>query len=204
MPCRPIGSSPRCPLRGARRPLRLRRFLPGSRPAVHRLESLRALETTVVCYESPTASSPARGHRSVFGDTEIVVAREMTNQFEEIVRGRADGFRALRSGPVRGVYRRDSGGAEPGYDGQGGFSTARADAARPFGLGRMALTARDARLTAGRRTDVLHEVQRSPRWQFPWQALLSSGSRNAGQSHLGGQRSGPKLLIGASSAPPVY
>ena len=63
---------------------------PGRR--VHRLEALRALETTVVCYESPhriLASLEAIGQ--VFGETEIVVAREMTKQFEEIVRGRRPG-----------------------------------------------------------------------------------------------------------------
>src|SRR5262245_62148807 len=49
---------------------------PGRR--VHRLEALRALETTVVCYESPhriTATLEAIGR--VFGETEIVVAREL-------------------------------------------------------------------------------------------------------------------------------
>ena len=77
---------------------------PGRR--VHRLEALRALETTVVCYESPhriLASLEAIGQ--VFGDTEIVVAREMTKQFEEIVRGTAAGLRErFASGPVRGEF----------------------------------------------------------------------------------------------------
>jgi len=59
---------------------------PGKR--VHRLEALRALEMTIVCYESPhriLVSLEAIGH--VFGQIEIVVARELTKQFEEIVRG---------------------------------------------------------------------------------------------------------------------
>jgi 16S rRNA (cytidine1402-2'-O)-methyltransferase len=59
---------------------------PGRR--LHRLERLRSLEMTVVCYESPhriLASLEAVGQ--VFGDVEIVVARELTKQFEEIVRG---------------------------------------------------------------------------------------------------------------------
>ena len=59
---------------------------PGRR--LHRLEGLRALEMTIVCYESPhriLASLEAAGQ--VFGDVEIVVARELTKQFEEIVRG---------------------------------------------------------------------------------------------------------------------
>jgi 16S rRNA (cytidine1402-2'-O)-methyltransferase len=77
---------------------------PGRR--VHRLEALRALETTVVCYESPhriLASLEAIGQ--VFGETQIVVAREMTKQFEEIVRGTAAGLRErFASGPVRGEF----------------------------------------------------------------------------------------------------
>jgi 16S rRNA (cytidine1402-2'-O)-methyltransferase len=77
---------------------------PGRR--VHRLEALRALETTVVCYESPhriLASLEAIGQ--VFGETEIVVAREMTKQFEEIVRGTAAGLRErFASAPVRGEF----------------------------------------------------------------------------------------------------
>jgi len=43
---------------------------------------------TIVCYESPhraLASLEAIGQ--VFGQVEIVVARELTKQFEEIVRG---------------------------------------------------------------------------------------------------------------------
>ncbi|HXJ80203.1 MAG TPA: 16S rRNA (cytidine(1402)-2'-O)-methyltransferase [Candidatus Methylomirabilis sp.] len=59
---------------------------PGRR--LHRLEALRALETTIVCYESPhriAATLEAIGR--VFGETEIVVARELTKQFEEIVQG---------------------------------------------------------------------------------------------------------------------
>jgi 16S rRNA (cytidine1402-2'-O)-methyltransferase len=58
---------------------------PGRR--VNRLKALRELETTVVLYESPhriVATLAAIGE--VFGDTEIVVARELTKQFEEIVR----------------------------------------------------------------------------------------------------------------------
>jgi len=59
---------------------------PGKR--VHRLEALRDLEMTIVCYESPhrvLASLEAIGR--AFGEVEIVVARELTKQFEEIVRG---------------------------------------------------------------------------------------------------------------------
>jgi len=58
---------------------------PGKR--LHRLQALRALETTVVLYESPhriVATLGAIGE--VFGEVELVVARELTKQYEDIVR----------------------------------------------------------------------------------------------------------------------
>jgi len=61
---------------------------PGRR--IHRLEALRDLEMTVVCYESPHRILGALDAIArVFGEREIVMAREMTKQFEEIVRGPA-------------------------------------------------------------------------------------------------------------------
>jgi len=58
---------------------------PGRR--LHRLEALRTLETTIVCYESPHRITAAlEAIAQVFGEAEIVVARELTKQFEEIVR----------------------------------------------------------------------------------------------------------------------
>jgi 16S rRNA (cytidine1402-2'-O)-methyltransferase len=57
---------------------------PGRR--LNRLKALHALETTVVLYESPhriLATLEAIGE--VWGEAEIVVAREVTKQFEEIV-----------------------------------------------------------------------------------------------------------------------
>lgn len=57
---------------------------PGRR--VNRLRALRALETTIVFYESPyriVAALEAVGE--VFGEVEVVVARELTKKFEEIV-----------------------------------------------------------------------------------------------------------------------
>ncbi len=77
---------------------------PGRR--IHRLEALRALGMTVVCYESPhrvlaTLDAIAR----VFGETEIVVARELTKQFEEIVRGTPAGLREhFAGGQPRGEF----------------------------------------------------------------------------------------------------
>ena len=77
---------------------------PGRR--VHRLEALKAMEMTVVCYESPhriLASLEAIGQ--VFGAAEVVVARELTKQFEEIVRGTAAELRErFAAGSVRGEF----------------------------------------------------------------------------------------------------
>src|SRR5712691_10184697 len=61
---------------------------PGRR--LHRLEALRDLEMTVVCYESPhRILASLEAIAQVYGDREIVAAREMTKQFEESVRGTA-------------------------------------------------------------------------------------------------------------------
>jgi 16S rRNA (cytidine1402-2'-O)-methyltransferase len=59
---------------------------PGRR--LNRLRALAAMEATIVCYESPhriLASLEAIG--AAFGEVELVVARELTKQFEEIVSG---------------------------------------------------------------------------------------------------------------------
>ena len=77
---------------------------PGKR--IHRLEALRNLGMTIVCYESPhraLASLEAIGQ--VFGQVEIVVARELTKQFEEIVRGTPAALRErFAAGAVRGEF----------------------------------------------------------------------------------------------------
>jgi len=77
---------------------------PGRR--VHRLEALRALETTIVCYESPhriLASLEAIGQ--VFGEIEIIAARELTKRFEEIIRGTPTDLRERwAQGRVRGEF----------------------------------------------------------------------------------------------------
>ena len=57
---------------------------PGKR--LHRLQALREVGSTIVVYESPhriVATLGAIGE--VFGDVEVVVARELTKQYEEIV-----------------------------------------------------------------------------------------------------------------------
>ena len=77
---------------------------PGRR--LHRLEALRALEMTIVCYESPHRVLAAlEAIAQVFGDAEIVVARELTKQFEEIVRGAAARLREhFAQHEVRGEF----------------------------------------------------------------------------------------------------
>jgi 16S rRNA (cytidine1402-2'-O)-methyltransferase len=72
----------------------------------NRLAALRDLDTTVVLYESPhriQATLEAIG--TVFGEREIVVARELTKQFEEIVRATPAAHRErLASAGVRGEF----------------------------------------------------------------------------------------------------
>jgi len=77
---------------------------PGRR--LNRLRALQALETTIVLYESPHRIVATLGAiRGVFGDVEIVVARELTKQFEEISRAApATHLDRLSAAPVRGEF----------------------------------------------------------------------------------------------------
>jgi 16S rRNA (cytidine1402-2'-O)-methyltransferase len=77
---------------------------PGRR--VHRLEALRALELTVVCYASPhRILASLEAIAQVWGDAPIVVARELTKQFEEILEGPAAVLRdRFAAAPVRGEF----------------------------------------------------------------------------------------------------
>ncbi len=77
---------------------------PGRR--LNRLKALRDLETTIVVYESPHRIVAAlEAIADVFGDVEIVVARELTKQFEEIVRATpAVHLERLRSAAPRGEF----------------------------------------------------------------------------------------------------
>ena len=77
---------------------------PGKR--IHRLEALRQLETTIVCYESPhRIAATLEAIAQVFGEAEIVVARELTKQFEEIVTATPAAHRArLQAAPARGEF----------------------------------------------------------------------------------------------------
>jgi len=77
---------------------------PGRR--INRLTALRELDTTIVLYESPhriLATLDAIG--TVFGDREVVVGRELTKQFEEIVRAPAAAHHArLAAAGPRGEF----------------------------------------------------------------------------------------------------
>ena len=57
---------------------------PGKR--LNRLKALKALETTIVLYESPhRIVATLTAISEVFGEVELVVARELTKHFEEIL-----------------------------------------------------------------------------------------------------------------------
>jgi 16S rRNA (cytidine1402-2'-O)-methyltransferase len=77
---------------------------PGRR--LNRLTALRDLDTTVVLYESPhRILATLEALEAVFGEREIVVARELTKQFEEIVRATPAAHRArLQAAGVRGEF----------------------------------------------------------------------------------------------------
>ncbi len=77
---------------------------PGRR--VNRLKALRDLETTVVVYESPHRIVAAMDAiAEVFGATPVVVARELTKQFEEIITATPAGhLERLRASEPRGEF----------------------------------------------------------------------------------------------------
>jgi len=77
---------------------------PGRR--VNRLTALRELDTTIVLYESPhRILATLEAIAAVFGEREIVVGRELTKQFEEIVRAPAAAHHArLGAAGVRGEF----------------------------------------------------------------------------------------------------
>jgi 16S rRNA (cytidine1402-2'-O)-methyltransferase len=77
---------------------------PGKR--LNRLRALKALETTIVLYESPhRIVATLQAIAEVFGEAEIVVARELTKQFEEIVMTAPSAHRErLMAAPARGEF----------------------------------------------------------------------------------------------------
>lgn len=70
-------------------------FLPNRAGARrNRLKELSGLKRTLVFYEScHRISATLEDIQQVFGERQIVVARELTKKFEEIRRGRAEGIR---------------------------------------------------------------------------------------------------------------
>jgi 16S rRNA (cytidine1402-2'-O)-methyltransferase len=72
----------------------------------NRLRALRELETTVVLYESPhRIVATLEAIAEVFGAVEVIVARELTKQFEEIVSGSPSSHLArLAATPPRGEF----------------------------------------------------------------------------------------------------
>ncbi len=97
-------------------------FLPAKRGRkASRLAAVRELGMTVVLYESPhRILSTLEAIRETFGETEVVVARELTKQFEEIRRGPPSAhLEYFRERGVRGEFtlvipRSRSGEFQPG------------------------------------------------------------------------------------------
>ena len=79
-------------------------FKPGRR--LNRLRALRDLETTIVLYESPHRIVAAlEAIREAFGEIALVLARELTKQFEEIVTATPSAhLERLASAPIRGEF----------------------------------------------------------------------------------------------------
>ena len=77
---------------------------PGRR--LNRLRALREAETTIVLYESPhRIMATLEAVRDVFGEAPLVVARELTKQFEEIVRATpSEHLARLAASPIRGEF----------------------------------------------------------------------------------------------------
>jgi 16S rRNA (cytidine1402-2'-O)-methyltransferase len=75
---------------------------PGKRR--NRLERLRAESRTLVFYESPRRVIDALGDmQALWGDRRVVIARELTKKFEEVIRGRLTEVRArLQEHPPQG------------------------------------------------------------------------------------------------------
>jgi 16S rRNA (cytidine1402-2'-O)-methyltransferase len=73
---------------------------------LNRLTALRELETTIVLYESPhRILATLAAIEEVFGEREIVLARELTKQFEEVVRATPAAHRErLTASGVRGEF----------------------------------------------------------------------------------------------------
>lgn len=77
---------------------------PGRR--ISSLLALREIEMTVVCYESPhRLLASLEAVAAVFGEVPMVLARELTKQFEEIVEGTPRALsERFAGGPIRGEF----------------------------------------------------------------------------------------------------
>jgi 16S rRNA (cytidine1402-2'-O)-methyltransferase len=77
---------------------------PGRR--LNRLRALHDLETTLVLYESPhRIVATLEAIREVFGEAPLVIARELTKQFEEIVSATpSEHLARLAAAPIRGEF----------------------------------------------------------------------------------------------------
>jgi len=81
-------------------------FLPVKKGRKTKLGILSTEPRTIILYESPHRILKTLGEiQSVFGDRNVVVARELTKKFEEIVRGPISSILPqLTSKPTRGEY----------------------------------------------------------------------------------------------------
>jgi 16S rRNA (cytidine1402-2'-O)-methyltransferase len=81
-------------------------FLPVKKGRKTKLEVLRTEPRTVILYESPHRILKTLGEiHALFGDRQVVVARELTKKFEEIVRGKLSVVLPhLTDKPTRGEY----------------------------------------------------------------------------------------------------
>lgn len=81
-------------------------FLPVKKGRKTRFESLRSETRTIIFYESPHRVLKTLGEiAEYFGDRQVVVARELTKKFEEIVRGPVTlVLEELSKKPTRGEY----------------------------------------------------------------------------------------------------
>ena len=81
-------------------------FLPVKKGRKTRIESLKSESRTIVLYGSPhRVLKTLTEIRGVWGDRQVVVARELTKKFEEVVRGPLTSvLKALSLKPPRGEY----------------------------------------------------------------------------------------------------
>ncbi|MEX0602610.1 MAG: 16S rRNA (cytidine(1402)-2'-O)-methyltransferase [Bacteroidota bacterium] len=81
-------------------------FLPQKKGRKTKLEQLRSETRTIILYESPhRIVRTLKEILAAWGDRNVVVAREITKKFEEIVRGPASSILSeISSKPARGEY----------------------------------------------------------------------------------------------------